>query len=294
MKCLTRRVEVEGFTGRKVGIFCFFDMHLGSAACDERKLEADIAGVKARGDWWIDGGDAMECINRKDKRHNESMLAPWLIGKADIVGPQVRRYQELFADIRGQCLAKLSGNHEAALLAHSERDVMYEMLRFLKDGIGDDSIHINAGAQAFIRLMYMSRRHTDNNGHGKYRDYRTLLIFAGHGYGGGRMEGAGPLALGRLLKENNADLAVMGHRHHGGYIHQAQQTVNGNGNVTRRDRYAYLVPSYRSRLYNERPGEDVSLVDYADIQMFPAGTTGGVRIVFDLESGTLLDPLRNF
>ncbi len=294
MKCLTRRVEVDGFTGRKVGIFCFFDMHLGSAACDERQLEADIAGVKARGDWWIDGGDALECINRKDKRHNEAMLAPWLVGKADIVGPQVRRYQELFADIRPQCLAKLAGNHETALLSHSERDVMYEMLRFIKDGIYDDSIHINGGAQTFIRLMHMSYKRSDPRRPSQYKDYCTLLIFAGHGYGGGRMEGSGPLALGRLLKENNADLAVMGHRHHGGYIHQAQKDVTRTGAVIRRDRYPYLVPSYRTGIYNEDMGGDVALVDYGDIQMFPAGTTGGVRIVFDLESGVLCDPLRNF
>ena len=294
MKCLTRRVEVEGFQGKKIGIFCFYDMHLGSAACDERQLESDIAGVKARGDWWIDGGDALEAINRKDKRHNENMLAPWLVGKADIVGPQVRRYQELFADIRGQCLLKLTGNHEEALLRHSERDVVYEMVRFLKDGIGNDSLHINGGAQAFVRMMYMSRKRTEAHRSQQYKDYRTLLIYAGHGYGGGRMEGSGPLALGRMLKENNADLAVMGHRHHGAYIHQAQRDVNKSGNVVRRDRYGYLVPSYRAGIYNERTEDDAALVDYGDIQMFPAGTTGGVRIVYDLESGVLLDPLRNW
>jgi hypothetical protein len=33
-------------------------MHIGSVATDETKLQRDIAGVKERGDLWIDLGDA--------------------------------------------------------------------------------------------------------------------------------------------------------------------------------------------------------------------------------------------
>lgn len=47
-------------------------------------------------------------------------------------------------------------------------------------------------------------------------------------------------------------------------------------------------------LLNERTDIDASLVDYADVQMFPSGTTGGVRIVYDVERAELQDPMRQW
>jgi len=290
MKSITRIIDGDQYPER-FGLFVFFDIHLGSIATDEKLLLNDIARVENNKDFWVDGGDSLECINRTDKRHKEELVAPWAWGKTDIIQAQIERYKKYFSPISKQCLCKSTGNHEESVLSKYERDVNYELVSWMKNQINDDSIFINGGLRTIINLCFRWEHDSKNKPHQTY----NLKIFVGHGYGGGRLEGAPGLRLGRILKEYNVDLAYIGHSHQMGYIHQNQFDTDFRKNkIIERDRYAYHVPSYRKTLQNELATEDKVITDYTDIKLFPPSIAGGVRTIIDFRNKTIIDPMRNF
>jgi hypothetical protein len=171
-----------------------------------------------------------------------------------------------------------------------ERDVHQEFIGWIKDGIGDDSIHINGGIQTHIQFNCLGRPAAKGNGHHRSA---MLRIFAGHGYGGGRKAGAGPLSIEDLLKTHNVDLLFAGHRHKPSYHEEMQIDSSKGGKLFVRYRVGFVVPSYRSKPMNEFDTDEV-ISDYADLKLLPPSATGGVRVEFDVEHNRIVNPFRAF
>ena len=134
MRTIERIIEYKSRSD-VITIKPFFDIHLGSALCDEARLKEDIKEItddpQAR---WILGGDACEFITRKDRRHvRENQLAPWLRGKNDLVTRQLERFEELFQPIREKCLAAVLGNHEDYMQFADDQGAYRTIIRTLSD-----------------------------------------------------------------------------------------------------------------------------------------------------------------
>ena len=54
------------------------DVHWGARACDEALFRKTVKTIKDTNAFWVGLGDFNECITRRDKRHQEDVLAPWL------------------------------------------------------------------------------------------------------------------------------------------------------------------------------------------------------------------------
>ena len=57
----------------------------------------------------------------------------------------------------------------------------------------------------------------------------TVVVYVHHGYGGGRLEGGHALTLGRIFKNFDCDVALLGHRHTSQPIRQVQLRPNKKG-----------------------------------------------------------------
>ena len=151
-------------------------------------------------------GDMMDCINRKDPRHEEENLAPWLQHKNNVLTIQQKRLINVLQPIGETCLAYVIGNHELAVSKHCNMD-MYETII---DGIkpsDTDVLDIRMGISGFLLLKF--RR----NGGGRKGGTHTMRFYMHHGYGGGDLMGGKALKLERLAGRYDADIHLMGHTH---------------------------------------------------------------------------------
>lgn len=222
MRVIERVIE---YTGRPtvITITPLGDTHFGNAATDERlikKVVREIADDPMH--FWIGGGDYCEFINRKDWRHNEERFASWLWGVQDVSKRQIEKAKDTFDPIKDDCLGLIKGTHELDILKKYERDVYATLVEMLKPS---HDVPIMLGLQGFIRLRL--RRMTLTGG--KAATW-TVVIYCHHGYGAGRMEGGDALALGRVFKAFNCDVALMWHRHKRRVIDQSQVQPSKSGN----------------------------------------------------------------
>jgi len=177
------------------------DSHLGNALCDEKLLAETVAKIEADPlHYWGGMGDMGDFINRSDKRHRESHMAPWLHGIDDMSTAQVDKIVKILEPIKDKCLWLVRGNHEDLIHKKYEHDVYAEICRKLGACVEKP---LELGYRGFVRLRI--RR----NGGNTY----TVVIYVHHGYGGGRLPGAKALKMGRLPTSYRADIYLYGHSH---------------------------------------------------------------------------------
>lgn len=234
-------------------LYFLTDLHLGAKACDESLLKSHIKTIADTPNaYWILGGDAIDCITRKDPRHEEEVYAPWLWGKSDIIQHQLDRLFELLDPIADRCLAILKGNHEFAALKHYDRDVYAAIVRRLAEKSKRKPEELKLGTNGFIQVLFRRGTGQETRRHSSWK----FTIYAHHGHGGGRLPGSHALALGRILSWFDCDLALLGHRHIRQFVDMNVVSPHGR----RCYRAAAFVPSYlRSYLedhesYAERSG----------------------------------------
>lgn len=261
MRAIVREIDY-GSRSDYVDIVPFFDVHLGNAACDESLLKRTVRKV---GDdpncFWIGGGDLGDFINRKDKRHRETAIASWLHGIDDIATTTKNRIVDTFKPIKNKCLGLLRGNHEATILKHHEVDIYAALL----DGLRiDHKTPLMLGWQGFIVLKL---RRLSN---GQRGSTWTVKIYAHHGYGGGRLEGGHALTLGRIFKDFDCDIALMGHRHVRQVLSRVQVGVTRNGKVENRYQVGAMCGSFL-KSYSE---DEV----YPEEKGLPAQPLGSIRV----------------
>lgn len=202
----TRRAITYASRSDRCRVVLLSDLHVGSAYCDERLLRQTVLRIKDDPSaLWLGLGDYAEWINRRDPRAREEERATWCWGHTDIAQEQVEFLTRLFADIWPQCIGLIKGNHEDAILRHTERDVYQRLVEAsigprLEAGLEGK---LGLGVSGFVRLAF-KREQGSSWG---------CDIFATHGSVGGRKAGAKALRLQDLWGSHEADVVVMGHSH---------------------------------------------------------------------------------
>jgi hypothetical protein len=265
LRAIERRIDYPG-RGEWLTLYPLFDLHTGTRRCNETKLRRVVAEIAADPlAYWLYGGDGGEFINRKDPRHKESDLAPWLHGVDDLARAQVEYLKDLLVPIAPKCLAVLSGNHEAQMLKHHERNVYAEILTAIKDAAGHRG-PLGLGYRGFVRLRCQRSTHA----------ITTLTICAEHGFGGGRLKGADALQLGRAFMAYACDVYLVGHRHHAMVTPHAVQQVRGQ-RVRTIHKLAAMVGTFRE---SDTPHDETDPGDYGDMANYPPADIAGVRVRF--------------
>lgn len=265
MRVIERHIETSGRSDWIV-LYPLFDAHIGTVRCREDKLKQIIDEIRInRNAHWIGGGDYCELIDRSDPRHKESDLAKWLHGKDDIAKEQVKHFIEIIAPIAHKCIGVLSGNHEAQILKHHERNVYANILEAIKD-MGGHKEQLGLGYGGFILLrVRRGDHHTD-----------TLTIFTEHGYGGGRLKGGDVLNSQRIFAGVDCDVYLAGHRHKSHLIpHTRIEIVESKTREV--VKLAGMPGSFRERI-TEHDEDDPG--GYEDLACYPVGDMAGIRIWF--------------
>jgi hypothetical protein len=181
------------------------DCHIGHAGTDEKLVEATAARIAQPSTYWVDLGDACDCINMKDPRFDPRELPDWIetADLADLSRPQLHRYTEIFSPVADRCLVRLSGNHEEDIMKHYGRDIYTDINNALE--LPDER---RLGYCGFLRLRMP--RITSN---GTRTSTWSQTLFLHHGAGGGALAGAKALRLERLVMAYDADIYAVGHTH---------------------------------------------------------------------------------
>lgn len=260
MRAIVREIE---YTSRRdhIDIVPLYDLHVGNAACDEKLLKKTIKKIEEDpACYWIGGGDMCDFINRKDPRHRESAMASWLWGVDDIARKSRDRVVEMLMPIKDKCLGLLKGNHEASFLKYNEVDVYAMLVDKIRPS---HATPIMLGWQGFIVLKLVRVN-------GKSRASWPVRIYCHHGYGGGRLEGGHALTLGRLFKDYDCDIGLLGHRHVQMAIPRVQVAVSPRGKIYNREQLGVFCGSFL-KSYSE---DEV----YSEERGLPALRTGAIRL----------------
>jgi predicted phosphodiesterase len=190
------------------------DVHLGNKHCQEATLKALAQRIVSEPNtYWIGLGDYCEWINMRDPRFDPEELPVWMFGAAelsDIAKAETARFLDIMGPTREKCLALCSGNHEDAILQHSERDV-YSMIL---DGLAVSGQEHRLDHRGFLSWRF--GEHSD----AKRGGVETFRFFLTHGSGGGRRGGSTANRLEDLAAMvDGVDVIVAGHTHH--YINDA-------------------------------------------------------------------------
>lgn len=188
----------------KFPLYPLGDMHLGVIHCDEDFLRAKVAEIKKQKNaLWVGMGDYGDLIVPSDfKRWEGKILAPWMKGHEDNIGPtQVRQVNEILSPIWDKCICLIEGGHDDSIRRYNHYDFMSELLL-----LANKKYKVPyGGVSCLIRLNF--KRANSNETH----DY---IIHARHGEGCARTSGARALAVLRLSQVFiNANIVLMGHLH---------------------------------------------------------------------------------
>ena len=211
MYILEHTIECKSRSDR-IEIFPFYDCHVGKFNCNEGAIMKQVAEIVRRSEMpnrhvrVFFGGDNTNSIKAtNDKRFDFGELADWFVeGKAlnikeklsDICGQELNHFCALFAPIKHLTLGAMYGNHEKSMKTRNNTNVHEAMCQRMG--------FTNLTDECLI-VLHLVR--------GK-RVGRTIVIYARHGYGGGRTAGAEANKLERLIDEwECADVALSGHTH---------------------------------------------------------------------------------
>jgi len=184
-------------------LYVIADTHLGTRHSDEAKLRQIVKEIESDShNYWVGLGDYGEYINTTDPRFDPRELASWLFGGeqlADIGRAESERFIETMSPVKERCLALVRGNHEDAILKHSDHDVYARIIDGLANGHP-------------LRL--------DHSGFLTWRFERqggsvwSLRMYLTHGSGGGQSGGNTGNKLEKMVRDHdNVQIVMMGHHH---------------------------------------------------------------------------------
>ena len=200
---LTRNVSLPATDGEPWRIYAISDAHIGSALCDEAALERWIAAIArdSRGRVVVTG-DLIHAIGKGDKRMDLGSLAPWIRDAdpafaEDVLGLECDRAVDILRPVADKLDGYVTGNHEQKPRQWYGRTAGAAILRAL------DCRDAYLGAQGWLCYSFKvtaTRR-------------RRLSVYLHHGYSAGRAIGGQAAMLERMLRDNDADIAICGHSH---------------------------------------------------------------------------------
>ena len=200
---LTRTITLPATDGRPWRIYALSDCHVGSALCDEAGLERWIRAI-AQDDYGrvVITGDLIAAIGKADKRLDWGSLASWVRDgdpqfAEDILDLEIERVTELLQPIADRIDGYVEGNHERMPRRWYGRAVGPAIVR----DIGCRDAYL--GAQGWVCYSFKVTA----------TQRRRLTVYLHHGYSAGRTVGGQTAMLERMLRDNDADIAICGHSH---------------------------------------------------------------------------------
>ena len=185
----------------RVEIHTFADEHIGDEHSDMKRLKGRIEYVKNTPNAY--------CMMNGDLLDNATKTS---IGDTytQEFNPmeQLKRAIELFDPIKDKILCITHGNHENRTYKKEGINLSYLIARQL----GLEDRYSSTSAVLFIRLGKDSRGLKETNGSGKVRKL-CYTLYALHGSGGGRKEGAKAIRLADMASIIDVDIYCHAHTH---------------------------------------------------------------------------------
>lgn len=204
------------YTSRKdmFQLYPLFDIHLGAAACNEKLLRRDVLEISKKDNAFVVlGGDMIDAIDHQDgKRYVGSGLAEWCRGMDtidDVRDAQMDMLTNILQPIRSKVIAVIEGNHEYSAGHYSARALYRDICGRIAGDNGKIS-DIALGVEGFLSLRFIRKSEGQKSSKGSSW---PMVVYARHGYGGGRKKGGKINNLADLLYAYDCDLALSGHVH---------------------------------------------------------------------------------
>lgn len=176
-------------------VHTFADEHIGDVGSDLKRIKERIKYVAEKPNaYCILNGDILDYASRSSIGDIETRTL-------NIMG-QIEKAVEIFEPIKDKILCITNGNHENR--AFKKEGVDISKLIALQLGLGE--IYSPTSALVFLRFGACSRRQS--------RGSKMLYtIYANHGSGGGRKEGAKAIRLADMASVIDADIYIHSHTH---------------------------------------------------------------------------------
>ena len=240
------RTRYEEYRLRPVG-----DVHLGSAACDEKAFEATIEEIaKDDHSLMVLMGDLIEGILHDDPRWDARGVASWCYEKKNRANIAIAQRDRMLSYLKRvpskRILAVVNGNHEDVVRHRHMLDVSLDIARELgAPYLGDEG---------FIQLGFSVPNRKQPTG----TCTRLFDIFVTHGHGGGRKIGGKANRIVDVGAYLTSDITIMGHVHDKFAAHSPRLGLDTHGNFVSTDRVCVLsgcflkaympgIPSYAAR-----------------------------------------------
>lgn len=180
----------------EIEIHTFADEHIGDEHCDLARLKERINYVaNTNNAYCILNGDILDYASRSSIGDIETR-------EFNIMG-QIQKGVELFDPIKNKIICITNGNHENR--AYRKEGIDISKLVAMQLGLGD--VYTPTSALIFLRFGKAAKNHGRKDG-------KTLYtIYANHGSGGGRKEGAKAIRLADMASIVDADIYIHSHTH---------------------------------------------------------------------------------
>lgn len=204
MRSITHHVDYHSRSD-VIRLWWLGDMHIGARTFNEPLFRRHVQQIRNDPTALVLlGGDMIDAITRKDKRHDEETLADWCRGQTDVIGLQRDYAIDLLTPIADRVIAVFEGNHEHAIYKHAERNVYREIVGQVAYIGKRQPTDIAMGVHGFVNLRF--RRHAGKTSGSGW----TMTVYGHHGFGGGAYP---ETKIRKLLYGYECDLALLGHFH---------------------------------------------------------------------------------
>lgn len=230
MKAIEFTLPVKAGIPLKVAVFS--DIHFDSKDCDKVQLKKDLDYCKKDGRYIIINGDLADLILLKDKKRAVNHL---MEGGDNQVNIKMNELVEFLKPYQEQILFIGRGNHEESLLKYNGLDYIQTVTQLLNAG---SKHQIQYGNYAnFIRFNWLDKRK---------KSVAHYDMYIHHGAGGSAPCSKGMLDFNAIAKGVNADLIVIGHKHHSIVDFSTPiMYINREGEVVLKNRQCLQTPSYQ-------------------------------------------------
>lgn len=186
---------------KSIEIHTFADEHIGDEHCDIARLKERIKYVaETPNAYCIFNGDIIDNATR-------TSIGDCYTAQFQPM-EQLKYATELFMPVAAKTLFFTNGNHEARTYRKEGIDLSY----LLAANLGVLDKYSPTSALVFLRFGEVSRGKKESNGSGNIRRV-CYTIYALHGSGGGRKEGAKAIRLADMAAIVDADIFCHAHTH---------------------------------------------------------------------------------
>ena len=222
------------------------DIHMASAACDEKHVRADIEEI-ANDPYslWIGTGDYAEFITHSDRRFDPEAVADWVdlrnLSQLGII--TYRRLRELFLPIAGKCLGLGLGNHERSYSLNNDGSDRHG---WLCTELGVQNLTYSA----MMHIVFCRFNEDTEPGIISKPDAGTcsrhmFRLWAHHGAGGAQTKGGKMNRLKKFMDTFDSDIYMMGHVHDQTGTREVVLTTDQTGNrLVQREKIGVISGGY--------------------------------------------------